>query len=172
MHNKYLIGLLVVVFSLSLFGCDNFIVVTVLADEEAIIMQSGEIVGDPLGPGVHYIIPVLQKAHIIKKHMIRRFSFTHHTYKDINIILFWNVADSKKYFLFSRDKSNEEINSILKKNTEEVIGQYDRTIIEKIAMNQKRNPKYSNNEFSTIFDKAKYFFSKTGINLDLLIFHK
>ena len=139
-----------------------------MADEEAVITQGDEIVGQVKGPGVHYLNPALQKAHIIKKYLIREYKFSCQPKNNFEVLVFWNVSDSKKYFLFSRSKSVEEINKEIKAKVIDVVEGIDIEYAIKIAANQKDNPQYVDEEFNTILSKIKKALEPFGINIELV----
>ena len=166
--NKFLIVIIAIPFLL--LGCNNFITFSVMPDEEAVITQGEKIIRDTLGPGLHYKIPFFQTAHIIKKHRIRKCEFNSSSHKNTRAIVMWNVFDSTKFFLFSRNKTEQEIENILKSKTKEAMNPISGSIINKIALAQERNPQYTDKNSLIITDQLQNSIKKLGINIHLIVY--
>ena len=139
-----------------------------MADEEAVITQDDKIVGDARGPGTHYIIPLLQKVHIIKKHLIRKHIFSLPTSDKIKAVILWNVSDSKKYYLFTRSKSNEEIKEIINLKIEGAFNRFDTKLIKQLIIAQEENSQYMDKKSAVILKQAQDSIEQFGINIKLI----
>lgn len=168
--NKCLVILIAI--SFSFLGCNNFITFSVMPDEEAVITQGEKIVRDNLGPGLHYKIPFFQTAHTIKKHRIRKCEFNSSSHKNIKAIVMWNVFDATSFFLFSRDKKNQEIENILKSKTEEVMKPISGSVISQIALAQESNPQYTDKNSLIITEQLQSSVKKMGINIHLIVYQR
>ena len=167
--NKFIA--VVITFSIVFLGCDNFVTFSVKIDEEAVITQGEKIVGNVIGPGVHYKIPLFQKAHIIKKHMVRKLRFDSSSHKNIEIEVMWNVSDSIKYFLFVRDKNDEEVKTVLIVKTEETLSLFNDLIIQQIVMTQEKNPQSVDQNSLVILKRVQNAIAQFGINLYFIAYH-
>jgi regulator of protease activity HflC (stomatin/prohibitin superfamily) len=159
-----------IVFSILLIGCDNFITFAVKMDEEAVITQGDEIYGDVKGPGVHYKIPFIQKVYIIQKHLIREYSLNLFSPEYVKATILWNVSDSKKYFLFTRSKSDVEIKKIILAKIESAIEPFSMQILKQIAIAQSKNSKYMAEKSELILKHAQNSIEQYGINLDQILY--
>lgn len=162
--------IVLIVFSILLIGCDNFVTYAVKMDEEAVITQGDEIHGDVKGPGVHYKIPFIQKVNIVQKHLIKEYSLDLFSPKTVKATILWNVSDSKKYFLFTRSKSDEEIKRIILATIKSTIEPFGVKILNQIAAAQSENSQYKTEKSELIFMHAQNSIEQYGINLDQIIY--
>lgn len=75
-----------IVFILS--GCDQ-LVYTAQLDEEAVITQDGEIVGDTKKPGLHFKFPYTQQVHFVKTVRLRKNEFFIRGHDNLQIEIVW-----------------------------------------------------------------------------------
>ena len=158
-----------IILFLILIGCNNFQTIILMADEEAVITQEGEIVKTIEGPKVKKISSK-QKAHIIKKHSLRVYSYDSSLMKNISITLRWYVLNSNSYYHFSKDKQATDIKEILKSELDNAMISYDIYEISTIAKNQKTNKQFRNKNSEDIFQKLQVGVEKYGIKIHHILY--
>jgi regulator of protease activity HflC (stomatin/prohibitin superfamily) len=154
-----------------IIGCDFSPVYTVLVDEEAIVTQNGEVIGDPKEPGLHFKIPILQEVHKVNVFVIREFSLPVPKSQSLHAKIMWTVKDSKKFFVKSK-KGN--INQLVESTATPVfymaIQDYDLEAIFLISKEQNRDYKYTDNVHSKILKNAQDSLDDFGIKLYNIVF--
>jgi regulator of protease activity HflC (stomatin/prohibitin superfamily) len=158
----------VIVFSIILTGCDNFLTYAVKVDEEAVITQGDEI--KVKGPGVHFKIPFIQKVNIIQKHQIREYSLSLFSPESLKATILWNVSESKKYFLFTRSKSDDEVKKKILAKLKSTIESFDVQILKQKAIDHGKNPQHESEESKLFLKHVQSAIEQYGINIDQIVY--
>lgn len=140
------ICLLLIFFS---FGCawiyQSFFIFSVFPGQEAIIIQSGEIVGDPKKSGTHKKIPFFQKIHYVEVDRLRESIKKFWNKKSYLLRVYWSVDDARNFFTASEKHDIKEILNNKLTLTQDYINKNLKTeVLDEISIMKKRNCEYNN----------------------------
>ena len=137
-------------------------------DEEAIITQDGEIIGQRKRPGLHFKIPFFQKAHLVQVHHVKTIVFERPDVPEVRIKLFWHVHDALARFKSSQNGVDDKaITATLHEKLWPEVNALKRAEVLAIARVQDSNAYHSNQNLDRVIAALKPHLTVFGIKARL-----